>query len=393
MNASAKHAAIYLDYAATTPVDASVAKAMTRCLTMDGTFANPASRSHIYGWQAEEQVEAARLQVAELLKCDGREVVWTSGATESNNLAIKGVFEALENQSKGGRKGHIITSLIEHKAVIDPVKWLQQQGVEVTWLAPCASGFISAEQVSAALRPDTVLVSIMQVNNETGVINPIAEIGRVCRDAKVLFHVDAAQSAGKLDIDVEALNVDLMSLSAHKFYGPKGVGCLYVRRAIATDVAAQIHGGGHERGLRSGTLPTHQLVGMGAAASLAAGSLGVDMARIGALRDKLWQGIKDLPGIKKNGDGAELSPIHLNVCFSGVDGETLLLSLRQLALSSGSACTSASMEPSYVLKAMGLTDAQAHSSLRISLGRYTSEADIDRAIEHIQTTITALPRM
>lgn len=393
MNTPAKNAAIYLDYAASTPVAPAVAEVMGRCLTMEGTFANPASRSHIYGWQAEELVEAARLQVADLLNCDSREVVWTSGATESNNLAIKGVFEAFFARSQGDLKGHIISSQIEHKAVIDPIKWLEKQGVEVTWLKPCDSGFISAEQVTEALRPDTQLVSIMQVNNETGVINPIEDIGRACRAAGVLFHVDAAQAAGKLAIDVESLNVDLMSLSAHKFYGPKGVGCLYVRRAIAADVVAQVHGGGHERGLRSGTLATHQLVGMGAAANLAQQELERDINHTSALRDKLWSAIKDLPGAKRNGAGAELSPIHLNVRFDGIDGETLLLSLRQLAISSGSACTSASMEPSYVLKAMGLSDAEAHSSLRISLGRYTSEADIDRAIEHIQTTITALQRV
>lgn len=393
MNTPAKNAAIYLDYAASTPVAPAVAEAMGRCLTMEGTFANPASRSHIYGWQAEELVEAARLQVADLLNCDSREVVWTSGATESNNLAIKGVFEAFFARTQGDLKGHIISSQIEHKAVIDPIKWLEKQGVEVTWLKPCDSGFISAEQVTAALRPDTQLVSIMQVNNETGVINPIEDIGRACRAAGVLFHVDAAQAAGKLAIDVKSLNVDLMSLSAHKFYGPKGVGCLYVRRAIAAGVAAQVHGGGHERGLRSGTLATHQLIGMGAAANLAQQELERDINHTSALRDKLWHAIKDLPGAKRNGEGAELSPIHLNVRFDGIDGETLLLSLRQLAISSGSACTSASMEPSYVLKAMGLSDAEAHSSLRISLGRYTSEADIDRAIEHIQTTITALQRV
>jgi cysteine desulfurase len=380
--------AIYFDYAATSPVASDVAEAMCACLTMDGTFANPASRSHIYGWQAEEKVEVARLQVADLLHCDGREIVWTSGATESNNLAIKGVFEALA--ATGQDKGHLITSVIEHKAVIDPVKWLQQQGVKVTWLEPDASGVISAEQVSAALRPDTRMVSLMQVNNETGVINPIAAIGKVCRDQGVLFHVDAAQAAGKLGINVEILNIDLLSLSAHKFYGPKGVGCLYVRRAIAAQVAPQIHGGGHERRLRSGTLPTHQLVGMGAAAELAKAGLIEEMTRIALLRDKLWQGIRDLPGASQNGSGADISPIHLNVCFSGVDGEMLLLSLRQLALSSGSACTSASMEPSYVLKAMGLSDADAHSSLRLSLGRFTTDADIEQAIKHICKTITDL---
>jgi len=379
-------AAIYLDYAATAPVAEVVAEAMRACLTQDGTFANPASRSHIYGWQAEEKVEAARLQVADLLCCDSREIVWTSGATESNNLALKGVFES------AGYKGHLITSVIEHKAVIDPVKWLEQQGVEVTWLRPSAAGVISADQVAAALRPDTHLVSLMQVNNETGVVNPVAEIGQLCRDAEVLFHIDAAQAAGKIAIDVAALQVDLMSLSAHKFYGPKGAGCLYVRRAIAAKIAPQIHGGGHERGLRSGTLPTHQLVGMGAAAALAQVGLEDEMRRISDLRDRLWLGIKHLPGAVRNGDGAEISPIHLNVYFSGIDGETLLLSLRQLAISSGSACTSASMEPSYVLKAMGLSDENAQSSLRLSLGRYTSMADIDCAVERISTSVQALQK-
>lgn len=381
---SVKRAPIYLDYAATTPADPVVAAAMMDCLTVAGTFANPASRSHIFGWQAEEKVENARLQVADLLGCDGREVVWTSGATESNNLALKGVFEA-ENFS-----GHLITSVIEHKAIIDPAKWLETKGVAVTWLQPNALGEISAEQVANALRPDTRLVSIMQVNNETGVINPIAEIGQLCRDSNVLFHVDAAQAAGKIAIDVAASNVDLMSLSAHKFYGPKGVGCLYVRRAIAKQVAPTMHGGGHERGLRSGTLPTHQLVGMGAAAAQAKQNLAEDGIRTAALRDRLWNGIRDLPGAIKNGDGANFSPIHLNVRFSGLDGETLLLSLRQLALSSGSACTSASMEPSYVLKAMGLSDGDAHSSLRLSLGRFTTDEEISAAIEHIRKTITGL---
>ena len=381
-------AAIYFDYASTSPVASDVAAAMSDCLTMDGTFANPASRSHIYGWQAEEKVETARLQVADLLHCDSREIVWTSGATESNNLAIKGVFEAAT--TAGENQGHLITSVIEHKAVIDPVKWLQHKGVDVTWLVPDEHGVISAEQVTAALRPDTRLVSIMQVNNETGVINPIADIGRVCRDQGVLFHVDAAQAAGKLEVDVERLGADFLSLSAHKFYGPKGVGCLYVRRSVAARLAPQIHGGGHERRLRSGTLPTHQLVGMGAAAELAKAGLIDEMTRIALLRDKLWLGIKDLPGAVQNGAGADIGPIHLNVRFSGVDGEMLLLSLRQLALSSGSACTSASMEPSYVLKAMGLSDADAHSSLRLSLGRFTTDADVEQAIEHICKTITVL---
>ncbi len=375
---------IYLDYAATTPVDPSVADAMAKCLTSDGIFANPASRSHIYGWQAEEQVEMARRNVAELINCDPREIAWTSGATESNNLALKGIFET-ENY-----RGHLITSVTEHKAVIDPAKWLEQKGVTVTWLEPNVEGVISAEQVQQALREDTKLVSIMQVNNETGVINPIAEIGKICRDNNVLFHVDAAQAAGKVPVDTKALQADLMSLSAHKFYGPKGVGALYVRRPIQARLQAQIHGGGHERGMRSGTLATHQLVGMGEAAKLAVQQLQGEAPRIEHLRDLLWSGIADLPGVKRNGSAENISPGHLNVCFSGVDGETLLLSLRELAVSTGSACTSASMEPSYVLKAMGVSDEDAHSSIRFSIGRFTTEENINAAVAHIRTIYTQL---
>ncbi len=392
---------IYLDYAATTPVDPKVAEAMTACLTMDGTFANPASRSHFYGWQAEEKVEMARRQVANLLHCDPREVVWTSGATESNNLALKGIFAAAAsietssiNTSPVNRvvrySGHLITSVVEHKAVIDPAKWLESHGVEVTWLVPSAEGIVTAQQVSDALRDNTRLVSLMQVNNEVGSINPIAEIGQLCRENNVLLHVDAAQAAGKIEVNVEALQADLLSLSAHKFYGPKGVGALYVRRQIQKQLEPIIHGGGHERGMRSGTLPTHQLVGMGAAAELALAGLDDETQRIAGLRDRLWQGIADLPNVKRNGPVERVTPNHLNVCFAGVDGETLLLSLRELAVSSGSACTSASMEPSYVLRAMGLSDSDAHGSVRFSLGRYTSAEDVERAIEHIRKTVSQL---
>ncbi|MGQ9427094.1 cysteine desulfurase family protein [Gilvimarinus sp. F26214L] len=379
---------IYLDYAATTPVDPQVAEAMTACLTMDGIFANPASRSHIYGWQAEEKVEFARRQVADLLVCDPREVVWTSGATESNNLALKGVFE--KYLLERGKPGHLITSAIEHKAVIDPARWLETRGVDVTWLEPDRDGVISPEKLQQALRADTRLVSLMHVNNEVGSINPIAELGALCREAGVLFHVDAAQSAGKLDLSVEPLNVDLLSLSAHKFYGPKGVGALYVRRAVQREVAPIIHGGGHERGLRSGTLPTHQIVGMGEAAKLAAENRLEESSRIAGLRDALWAGIGDLPGVIRNGSADRVSPNHLNVCFSGIDGETLLLSLRDIAVSTGSACTSASMEPSYVLKAMGVKAEDALSSLRISLGRFTTRDDVERAIQSIRTTVFQL---
>jgi cysteine desulfurase len=392
---------IYLDYAATTPVDPAVAKAMSGCLTMDGIFANPASRTHVYGWQAEEQVEIARGQVADLLNCDPREIVWTSGATESNNLVLKGVFEKFSSE-KAGYSGHLITSVTEHKAVVDPAKWLEARGVAVTWLVPDSSGVITVEQVKAALRPDTRLVSLMHVNNETGAITDIAAIGDLCRTLNagalnhsalnesghgVLLHVDGAQSAGKLSLDVEQLQVDFLSLSAHKFYGPKGVGALYVRRKVQAHLAPIIHGGGHERGMRSGTLPTHQLVGMGEAARLSQELLTDDMTRIAALRDQLWAGIADLPGVRRNGSTEQVSPIHLNVCFSGLDGEALQLSLRELAISTGSACTSASIEPSYVLKALGLSDEDAHSSIRMSLGRFTTETDVVRAIAHIREVV------
>lgn len=376
-------APIYLDYAATTPVSERAAQAMTECMTRSGTFANPASRSHMYGWQAEEKVEAARGQVAQLLACDPREVVWTSGATEANNLALKGVFEHHNFQ------GHLITSEVEHKAVIDPARWLEARGVSVTWLKPNADGVIEVDQVRQALRDDTRLVSLMLVNNEVGCINPIAEIGALCRENGVLMHSDAAQAAGKIAVDAEALNVDMLSLSAHKFYGPKGIGCLYVKRTAQSQVAQQLHGGGQERGMRSGTLPTHQLVGMGEAAVECCEQLDAEAGRLAQLRDQLWQGVQSIPGARRNGSEAG-SPAHLNVCFSGVEGEVLLLSLRELAISSGSACASASLSPSYVLKAMGLSDADAHSSVRFSLGRYTSQEDIERAIEHIRQVVGKL---
>jgi len=375
---------IYLDYAATTPVDPKVADAMAECLTLDGVFANPASRSHGYGWQAEEKVETARGQVAELLGCDPREIVWSSGATEANNLALKGVFET------ANFSGHLITSVIEHKAVIDPAKWLETRGVSVTWLQPDVEGVVSADKVADAIRPDTKLVSLMMVNNEIGSINPIAEIAAVCRERKVLLHVDAAQAVGKLPIDLQTLPVDLLSISAHKFYGPKGIGALFVRRVCQQQVTPQIHGGGHERGLRSGTLPTHQIVGMGTAAKLAQACIPEEMQRVTKLRDKLWRGIQSLPNIRRNSSEHRSSPGHLNICFAGIDNETLLLSLRELAVSSGSACTSANLEPSYVLKAIGLSDGDALASLRISLGRFTTEADIDRAIAHIRSTVSQL---
>lgn len=376
---------VYLDYAATTPVAPEVAERMAACLTLDGTFANPASRSHLYGWQAEEVVEEARAQVAALIGADAREVVWTSGATEANNLALKGAAEAWRESHPDG--GHIIVSAIEHKAVLDPVLWLEQQGFSVTRLQPDHYGQISPQQVAAAITDDTFLISIMQVNNELGTINDVQAIGEIAHKHQCLFHVDAAQSAGKLAIDVSTGNVDLLSLSAHKFYGPKGIGALYVRRHGDVKVKAIIHGGGHERGFRSGTLPTHQCVGMGLAAQLAADHLADEPLRITALRDHLWRGISDLPDVQLNGHPQDRACGHLNVAFGGCNGETLLLSLRELAVSSGSACNSASLSPSYVLKAIGLTDALAQASLRFSVGRYTTRDEIDFAIEHIRQVV------
>ena len=381
---------IYLDYAATTPVAPEVAASMVECLTLDGNFANPASRSHLYGWQAEELVEEARAQVAALINADPREIVWTSGATEANNLALKGAAEAYRVQH--GTGGHLIVSAIEHKAVLDPAGWLESQGFRVTRLQPSHEGIISAETLVAALQEDTFLVSIMQTNNELGCINDIKSFAEICKTRGILLHCDAAQSAGKIPVDVKSLGVDLLSLSAHKFYGPKGIGALYVRRAGDVKIAAQIHGGGHERGMRSGTLPTHQLVGMGAAAKLAMGQLVSDRERIGNLRDRLWQGIADLPGIRRNGSATDCVSGILNVAFGNADGEMLLLSLRDLAISSGSACNSASMSPSYVLKAIGLSDEAAQASLRFSIGRYTTADEIEYAIEHLRGVIAKLQK-
>lgn len=379
---------IYLDYAATTPVAPEVAASMAQCLTLEGNFANPASRSHLYGWQAEEVVEEARAQVAALINADPREVVWTSGATEANNLALKGVAETYRATHSLG--GHIVVSAIEHKAVLDPASWLEAQGFRVTRLQPTEEGVITSDALMAALQPDTFLVSIMHVNNELGCINDIQRLAEICNTRSILFHCDAAQSAGKIAVDVKTLGVDLLSISAHKFYGPKGVGALYVRRAGNVKVAAQIHGGGHERGMRSGTLPTHQLVGMGEAAKLAATHLADDADRIGKLRDRLWQGIADLPGIKRNGSGIDCVSGILNVAFGNADGEMLLLSLRDLAISSGSACNSASMSPSYVLKAIGLSDEVAQASLRLSIGRFTTADEIEYTIEHLRGVIAKL---
>jgi len=376
---------IYLDYAATTPADPRVASKMMQFLTLDGTFGNPASRSHRFGWQAEEAVDVARNQVAELVNADPREIIFTSGATESDNLALKGAAHA-----QRARGQHIITSQTEHKAVLDSCKQLESEGFTVTWLTPPANGIITPDAVRAALRDDTVLVSLMHVNNEIGVIQDIAAIGELCRARDILFHVDATQSVGKLPIDLSELKVDLMSFSAHKLYGPKGIGALYVRRKPKVTIDAQMHGGGHERGMRSGTLPVHQIVGMGEAFHLARDAQESEMARLAALRARLWQGLSALDGVQLNGDLAQSVPNILNISFAGVDGESLIMALKDLALSSGSACTSASMEPSYVLRAIGLDEALAHSSLRFSLGRFTTEEEIDYAIALVQKVVSRL---
>ncbi len=376
---------IYFDYLATTPVDPRVAEKMTECLTLEGNFGNPASRSHLFGWKAEEAVENARRQVADLIKADPREIVWTSGATESDNLAIKGAAHFYQKKGK-----HIITSRIEHKAVLDTCRQLEREGFEVTYLDPQSNGLISPESVAAALREDTILVSIMHANNEIGTVNDVAAIGEVTREAGVLFHVDAAQSAGKIEIDLENWKVDLMSLSGHKMYGPKGIGALYVRRKPRVRLEAQMHGGGHERGMRSGTLATHQIVGMGEAARIAKECMADEALRLKALRERFWNGIKDIEEVHVNGDMEHRLPGVINVSIAFVEGESLIMSLRDLAISSGSACTSASLEPSYVLRALGLNDELAHSSLRFSFGRFTTEEDVDVAIEQLRGAVEKL---
>jgi cysteine desulfurase len=376
---------IYLDYAATTPVDPRVAERMAGCLTLAGNFGNPASRSHLYGWRAEEAVESARRQVADLIGADPREIVWTSGATESDNLALKGAAHARRERGR-----HIVTSAIEHKAVLDSCAQLEREGFEVTYLAPAADGLVTAAQVGRALRTDTVLVSVMHANNELGTINDIAAIGALCRERGVLFHVDAAQSAGKIAIDLATLPVDLMSLSAHKLYGPKGIGALYVRRRPRVEIEPQMHGGGHERGLRSGTLPTHQIVGMGEACAIAQGEMAAEAERITGLRQRFLAQVEALGDVHFNGDRDAHLPGIVNLAFGGVDGESLLLGLKDLAVSSGSACTSASLEPSYVLKALGIGDALAHAALRFSFGRFTSEDDIALAAQKVCAAVQAL---
>ncbi len=379
---------IYLDYSATCPVDPRVAEKMMQCLTMDGLFGNPASRSHRFGWQAEEAVDLARNQVADLIGADPREIVFTSGATESNNLAIKGVAHFYASKGK-----HIITSKTEHKAVLDTCRQLEREGFEVTYLEPMPNGLFTIEMIENAMRDDTILVSIMHVNNEIGVVQNIAAIGELCRSRKILLHVDAVQSVGKIPVDVEALKVDLLSVSAHKVYGPKGIGALFVRRKPRVRLEAQMHGGGHERGMRSGTLPTHQIVGMGEAFRIAKEEMVSEGERILALRQRLWNGIKDIEAVYINGDLEQRVPGNLNVSFAYVEGESLIMALKDLAVSSGSACTSASLEPSYVLRALGLNDELAHSSIRFSMGRFTTEKEIDYAVKLIRDSIGRLREM
>ncbi|MCH4565070.1 aminotransferase class V-fold PLP-dependent enzyme [Halomonas sp. EGI 63088] len=378
---------VYLDYAATTPVDPRVAEAMSRHLTPDGLFANPASRSHMLGWQAEQAVEGARRQVADPIGADPREIVWTSGATEADNLALTGFMRA--NRARGR---HLVTSCIEHKAVVDTAKALEAEGFEVTWLTPGHDGRVTPDQLRAAMRPDTVLVSLMAVNNELGSIHDLAALAEVVHAGGAVFHVDAAQAVGRIPLDVARQGIDLMSLSGHKVYGPKGIGALYVKRSPDIRLEALIHGGGHERGMRSGTLATHQIVGMGEAFALAAAEGDADQARITALRDRLLAGLAGFEGVHRNTDIGVAVPNILNLAFEGVDGESLLMALRDIALSTGSACNSASVEPSYVLKGIGVPRPLALASLRFSFGRFTTEADIDRTLHALTHALEGLRR-
>ncbi len=379
-------APIYMDYSATTPVDPRVVEKMVPYLAVN--FGNPASRSHSYGWAAEEAVETAREHVAALLGADPREIVWTSGATEGNNLAIKGAANFYSGKGK-----HLITVKTEHKAVLDTMRDLERQGFEVTYLDVQEDGLITVDTVRNALRPDTILVSVMMVNNEIGVIQPIAEIGELCRERGIVFHCDAVQAAGKIPIDLQTLKVDLMTVTAHKLYGPKGIGALYVRRKPRIRIEAQIHGGGHERGMRSGTLPTHQIVGMGEAFRLAKLELASEAARVGALRDRLLAGLKAMDEVYVNGDMTHRVPHNLNVSFNFVEGESLIMGIKGVAVSSGSACTSASLEPSFVLRALGRSDELAHSSIRFTLGRFSTEAEVDSVIAMLRSTVGKLREM
>ncbi len=376
---------IYFDYSATTPVDKRVAEKMCDCLTTEGNFGNPASSSHEFGWQAEAATDKARKDIADLINANPKEIVFTSGATESNNLAIKGVAHFYKKKGK-----HIVTCKTEHKAVLDSCRQLEREGYEITYLDPEDNGLIDLDKFKAALRDDTILVSIMHVNNEIGVIQDIKSIGEITRERKILFHVDAAQSAGKVPIDMDDLKVDLMSFSAHKIYGPKGIGALYVGRKPRVRLEAQMHGGGHERGMRSGTLATHQIVGMGEAFRLAKEEMAADNERIRMLRDRLLKGLDGIEETYINGDMEQRIPHNLNISFNFVEGESLIMALKELAVSSGSACTSASLEPSYVLRALGRNDELAHSSIRFSLGRFTTEEEIDFAIAKINDNIGKL---
>lgn len=366
---------IYLDNSATTPVDPRVAEVMVQYLTADTKFGNPASKSHLYGWEAEEAVETARREVAQLIGADPKEIIWTSGATESDNLAIKGIAHFYHKKGK-----HIVTSSIEHKAVLDSCRQLEREGYEVTYLQPESNGLIDLSRLEAALRDDTILVSIMHVNNEIGVVQDLEAIGKLTRERKIFFHSDAAQSAGKIEIDVNRMNVDLMSFSAHKVYGPKGVGALYVRRKPRVRLEAQMHGGGHERGMRSGTLAVHQIAGMGEAFRIAREEMSEESVRLEALRDRFLKGIEDMEEVYVNGDLNNRIPGNVNVSFNFVEGESLMMALNRLAISSGSACTSASLEPSYVLRAIGRNDELAHSSIRFTFGRFTTQEEVDEAV-------------
>lgn len=374
---------IYMDYSATTPVDPRVAEKMIPFITED--FGNPASRSHPYGWTAEKAVENARKEVAKLVNADPREIIWTSGATESNNLAIKGASNFYSSKGK-----HIITMATEHKAVIDAVREMERLGYETTFLVPEPNGLVDIEKFKAALRPDTVLATIMLVNNEIGVVQDIEELGNICRENKIIFHVDAAQATGKVAIDLEKLPVDLMSFSAHKTYGPKGVGALYVRRKPRIRIEAQMHGGGHERGMRSGTLATHQIVGMGEAFRIAREEMQEENVRIKKLQKRLLDGLTEIDETYINGDLDKRVPHNLNISFNYVEGESLIMAIKGIAVSSGSACTSASLEPSYVLRALGRSDELAHSSIRFSIGRFTTEKDVDYTIELLKEKIGKL---
>jgi cysteine desulfurase len=377
------HLPIYMDYSATTPVDPRVAEAMIPYLTEK--FGNPASRSHSFGWVADEAVERAREQVAALVNADPKEIVWTSGATESNNLALKGAANFYADKGK-----HIVTVKTEHKAVLDTVRELERQGFSATYLDPETDGLLDLEKLKAALRPDTVIVSVMLVNNEIGVIQDIAAIGEICRERGILFHVDAAQATGKVEIDLQKLKVDLMSFSAHKTYGPKGIGALYVRRKPRVRLEAQMHGGGHERGFRSGTLATHQIVGMGEAFRIAKEEMATENERIRMLRDHLWKGLSGMEEVFVNGDMERRVPHNLNVSFNFVEGESLIMAVKDIAVSSGSACTSASLEPSYVLRALGRSDELAHSSIRFTVGRFTTVEEVDYTVRLLQEKIAKL---